>query len=446
MKSLQITFLFLIVGILTTAQEKTALYDSLFNTMHERNQFKGSVLVAEKGEVVYENCFGYADRAAKTELNKHTMFNTGSMSKLFTALAIQQLAENGELAYSDKVNKYLTEFPYPDITIHHLLVHAGGLPVDKSLLDKVNWDYSKIETNKDVLQVLYEEKPELKFTPGEKSRYSNLGYMILAEVVKEVTQTDFKCYLEEHIFEPAGMDRTGIYDREEIKEMQNVARGYLFYPFTGQYEQAIKVPEFSFHYAISGFEGDGNVYSTVGDLFRLYQTLKNNELISKASWEKATTKHILARNMNGANEFGTSYGYGWTIAAAPEPELVVQRGGELPGYVSNLIWEVRKDHLLIYLMNDYLSYLSYQKMIYPAYWKITYRNKIDIPKLMASTELSKIAVKSSLQEMEEKIQEIKNKPGKYEIDVNGLRFLVHKLKSLNKKEKAQLLMRSFKPE
>src|SRR6056297_2193783 len=326
MKSLQISFLFLLIGFLTSAQEKTALYDSLFSTMHERNQFKGSVLVAEKGEVVYENCFGYADRAAKTELNKHTMFNTGSMSKLFTALAIQQLAENGELAYSDKVNKYLTEFPYPVITIHHLLVHAGGLPVDKSLLDKVNWDYSKIATNKDVLKVLYEEKPELKFAPGEKSRYSNLGYMVLAEVIKKASGKDFNHFLQEHIFEPAGMDRTGIYNREEIKEMKNVARGYLFYPFTGQYERAVEVPEFSFHYAISGFEGDGNVYSTIWDLFSLYQALKNHELISKASWEKATTKHILARNMNGVNEYETSYGYGWTIAPAPEPELVVQRG------------------------------------------------------------------------------------------------------------------------
>jgi CubicO group peptidase (beta-lactamase class C family) len=446
MKRLQITFLFLLLGILTPAQEKAALYDSLFNTMHERNQFNGNVLVAENGNIVYESCFGYADREAKTELNKNTLFNTGSMSKLFTALAVQQLAERGELAYSDKVSKYLTEFPYQDVNLHHLLVHAGGLPGDKSLLDSVNWDYSKIATNEDVLKILYKEKPELKFTPGEKSRYSNLGYMVLAEVVKKVSGKDFNHYLQEHIFEPAGMDRTGIYDRKEIKEVQNVARGYLFYPFTGQYEQAIKVPEFAFHYAISGFEGDGNVYSTIADLFSLYKALKNHELISKASWEKATTKHILARNMNGVNEYGTSYGYGWIIAAAPEPELVVQRGGELPGYVSNMIWEVGDDHLLIYLMNDYLSYLSYQRMIYPAYWKIAYRNKIEIPKLLASTELSKIAVKSTLQEMEEKIQEIKSEPGKYEIDVNGLKFLVHKLKSLNKMDKARLLMKSFKPE
>jgi len=109
-------------------------------------------------------------------LNEQSLFNVGSVSKAFTAIAILQLAEEEKLKLSDKVAKFLPDFPYTDITIHHLLIHAGGLSGDYDLLKNSNWVNSKIATNKDVISALYEQKPELQFTPGERSEYSNLGY------------------------------------------------------------------------------------------------------------------------------------------------------------------------------------------------------------------------------------------------------------------------------
>jgi CubicO group peptidase (beta-lactamase class C family) len=444
MKSLKFIFLFLLFGISTSAQEKTILLDSLFKTMHIHSQFNGNVLIAENGKIFYKNCFGYADREKQIELNDNTLFNTGSVSKIFTAIAIQQLEEKNKLIISDQVVKYLPEFPYPDIKIHHLLIHAGGLPGDYELLKNSNWDNSKIATNENVLSALYTQKPELKFTPGENSAYSNLGFIILAEIVESASGKDFREYLHNNIFEPANMVRTNIYDREEIKEIKNVAKGYLFYPFTGKYEIAIEIPEFSSNYVVSGFQGDGNVYSSILDLYNFYKALTSRKLISKQSLEKALQKHILAHDANGKNEFGVSFGYGWSIADAPIK--IVQRGGELPGYLSNSIWNVTDNELIIYLMNDYLSYLSYQRQIYYSYSKILYQNKLDIPKLLASIELSKIAVTSTLQEMDNKIKEIKGNPDLYTIDVDGLRFLVHKLTELQQREKAELMMKSFKPE
>ncbi len=443
MKSLKFTFLFLLLGVISYAQEKTILLDSLFKTMHLHSQFNGNVLIAENGEIVYKNCLGYADREEQIELNDSTLFNTGSVSKVFTAIAIQQLEEKNKLIISDQVVKYLPEFPYPDITIHHLLIHAGGLPGDYKLLKKDNWDDTKIATNEDVLSSLYTQKPELQFTPGETSDYNNLGYLILAEIVESVSGLDFNEYLHKNIFGPANMMRTEIYDREEIKKIGNVAKGYLFYPFTGKYEEDIEVSEFSSNYVTSGFQGDGNVYSSILDLYNFYLALAEGKLITQQSLEKAHEKHILG-HINERNEFGISFGYGWSIADAPIK--VVQRGGELPGYISNTIWNVTDNRLIIYLMNDYLSYLSYHIQIYPAYLKIFYQNKLDVPKLSASIELSKIAVTSTSQEMESKINEIKENPDLYIIDVNGLRFLVHKLTELHQNEKAELLMKSFKPE
>jgi len=275
--------------------------------------------------------------------------------------------------------------------------------------------------------------------PGTESRYSNLGYMVLAEVIEKVSNKPFDVYLQERIFEPAGMQRTGIYNAEEIKKIENVAKGYLFYPFTGKYEEAIKLSEFSPNYAISGLKGDGNVYSTTMDLFRFSRMFKSGKLISNHSLEMAFKNHITANK-----EHGTSFGYGWTTANAPKK--VVQRGGELPGYISNLIWNFTDDNLLIYLMNDYHAYLSYHNSIYYAYAGITYSDTLNLPKLQASVELTKIAVKSSPEQFLDKINTIKSQPKLYDIDVNGLRLLVGKLKKLGETDKANIMMEAFKPE
>lgn len=436
MKSTKLIFFLIFLPAVMQAQETVSMLDSLFQTMHQRNQFNGNVLTSEQGEVIYQKSLGYANREKQKPLKKNSLFNTGSVSKAFTAIAIQQLAENDKLRITDKAQKYLPAFPYESVTIHHLLIHASGLPWENQMPE--GWNNSKIATNKDVLKNLYSKKPELEFTPGEQAKYSNLGYMVLAEIVENVSGEGFESYLQRHIFDPAGMTRTAIYNAEEIKEVENVAKGYLFYPFTGQYEEAISVDEFSSNYAISGLHGDGNVYSTIEDLFSFCKALKNEKLITKASLEKALEKHI-----STGDQYGNSFGYGWTISGAPGK--LVQRGGELPGYVSDIIWDVKNDKLLIYLMNDYLSYLSYNRQIFPAYAGIVYSNNLKIPKLKASIELSKIAVTSSLEEMKSKIEEIKNNPEVYQADIGGLKFLVKKLQDLGKKEKAGLMMRMFGP-
>jgi len=271
MKPVKMCFLLLIIIPICSGQDKAVLLDSLFNTMHLRSQFNGNILIAEKGKIIYTKCYGFADRENHVPLNPNSLFNVGSVSKAFTGVAIQQLEEKNKLKISDKVIDYLPGFPYPDITIHHLLIHAGGLPADYGLLK--NWDNSKIATNDDVLSALYTQKPDLIFTPGARSEYNNLGYIILSEIVEKVTNMKFRDYLDKNIFKPANMIRTNIYNAEEINEINNVARGYLFYPFTGKYEEAIRVHEFSSSYAVSGFQGDGNIYSTITDLNNFIQAL-----------------------------------------------------------------------------------------------------------------------------------------------------------------------------
>lgn len=443
MKTSKLFTLFIFISTLCFSQEKPELLDSLFSSMSLRGQFYGNVLIAAQNEIILSESYGYADREKQELLNEQSLFNVGSVSKAFTAIAILQLVEKDKLKLSDKVVKYLPDFPYPEITIHHLLIHAGGLPNDYDLLKNSDLDNSKIATNTDVILVLNEQKPDLQFTPGETSEYSNLGYMLLAEIVKASSKTDFKEYVQNNIFRPANMTRTNIYNAKEIKQVENVARGYVLYPFTGKYEEAINIPEFASNYTMSGFQGDGNVYSTTIDLFSFYKALSNSTLISEESLKAAFETHIPAK-MEGTPDFGHSYGYGWLILNAPKQ--IVNRGGELPGYVSNTIWNLTDERLIIYLSNDYLSYTSYQDQIPRSVAGIFYQNTVQIPKMTASIELTKIAITSTTESLAVKIKEIKSNPELYQIDLNGLKFLVMKLEQTGNKEKADLIINSFKPE
>lgn len=443
MKTTKLLILFVFISSICFSQKKSELLDSLFSTMSQRGQFYGNVLIAQHNEVLFSKSYGYSDRTKEKFLNEETLFNVGSVSKAFTAIAILQLTEKEKLKLSDKVSKYLPEFPYPEITIHHLLVHAGGLPSDYELLISSEWDNSKIAVNKDVMSALIKQKTALQFTAGDRSEYSNLGFIILSEIIKQVSESDFKEYLLRNIFEPAGMSRTNIYNAEEIQQIENVAIGYVLYPFTGKYEEAIKIPEFISNYTLSGFQGDGNVYSSTIDLFNFYKALSNNALITEESLKVAFQKHIPAR-MESTSDFGNSYGYGWTIINAPVQ--VVQRGGELPGYVSNTIWNITDDRLIIYLSNDYLSYTSYQNQIPYSIGGIFFQNKVEIPKMAASVELTKMVIPSSTEILSNKINEIKMNPDMYQIDLQGLEFLVMKLEQMGNKEKADLIINTFKPE
>lgn len=440
MKTTKLLILFLSISSICFSQNKSELLDSLFRSMSNRGQFYGNVLIAEHDEVLFSKSYGFSDRDKELLLNEETLFNVGSVSKAFTAIAILQLAEKEKLQLSDKISKYLQEFPYPDITIHHLLIHAGGLPSDYDLLYSSFWDNSKIAVNKDLMLALFKLKPALQFTAGDRSEYSNLGYIILSEIVKNVSESDFKEYLLRNIFEPAGMSRTNIYNAEEIKQIDNVAKGYVLYPFTGKYEEAIKIPEFVSNYVTSGFQGDGNVYSTTIDLFNFYKALSDNTLINEYSQNMIFQKHISAI-MEGTPEFGNSYGYGWTIINAPMQ--VVQRGGELAGYISNTVWNITEERLIVYLSNDYLSYTSYQNQIPFSIGGIFFQNKVEVPKMTASVELTKMVIPSTIEGLTKKIEEITNNSELYQIDLQGLEFLVMKLEQIGNKDKADLIKNGF---
>jgi CubicO group peptidase (beta-lactamase class C family) len=106
------------------SQQVAARLDSLFSARFNKSQFNGNVLIAQKGTIIYQRSFGYADRDKDVLVNKASRFHLASTSKLFTAVAVLQLKEKGRIKLNDPIIKYVPDFPYTSITIRHLLTHT----------------------------------------------------------------------------------------------------------------------------------------------------------------------------------------------------------------------------------------------------------------------------------------------------------------------------------
>ena len=113
------------------AQTKTEQLDELLSLYTEYGQFNGSVLVAEKGKVLYKKGFGFANMEWDILNQPNTKHRLGSITKQFTAMLIMQLVAEHKLELDSTVSKYLPEYPKANgdiITIHHLLTHTSGIP------------------------------------------------------------------------------------------------------------------------------------------------------------------------------------------------------------------------------------------------------------------------------------------------------------------------------
>ena len=262
----------------------------LMSALHERGQFNGEVIVAQNGQVIYRNALGEANFETGVELTPDTPCDIGSVTKQFTAMAIMRLKERGQLGYDDPVSKYIPEFShsthFSKITLRHLLTHCSGIPdygdlaIDDSSLDQ-----------KQLLALLLKKENALS-DPGQKYRYSNPGYALLAIVVQRVSGQKFGAFLENQIFTPVGMSNTFVFDNPAKK----TARAAVGYNQFGQKDDG----------GPTAIGGDGGIYSTVDDLFKWDQALYTDKLASQANLEQAFTA---GRVRHGRS----TYGFGWNV-------------------------------------------------------------------------------------------------------------------------------------
>src|SRR5438067_4917205 len=171
-----------------------------FNSLVAENKLSGVDLVAKDGVAVASKAAGIANKATNAPIDLNTKFNLGSMNKMFTAVAIAQLAQAGKLSFTDTVGKHLPDYPNKEVadkvTIHQLLTHTSGMGMYWN--EKFMAQREKLTTVAAHLPLFVTDP--LSFPPGEMFQYSNSGYMVLGAIIEKVSGEDYYSYVADHIY------------------------------------------------------------------------------------------------------------------------------------------------------------------------------------------------------------------------------------------------------
>lgn len=248
---------------------------ALFNQLAREGHFTGTALVACEDGLLLARAYGLASREYRAPNRVSTLFNIGSLNKLFTQVAIAKLMENGRLHPSDTVARLLPEHPITGadrITVEHLLDHRSGLG-DIFVDEYFAADKMRFRTALDHFP-LFASKP-LSFEPGTSMRYSNAGYIILGRIIEKLSGTSYDDFVREHVFQPAGMRSTAALDGD--LPIENVATGYTRRGVTGPLPEGEVRSNRYYYYRGSSAGGS---HSNVEDLLKFARALKEGRLLS----------------------------------------------------------------------------------------------------------------------------------------------------------------------
>jgi CubicO group peptidase (beta-lactamase class C family) len=310
--------------------------DTYFEKKFKATTFNGTVLFAERGRIIFEKSYGFADWKKKDSLTIESTFNLASASKPFTAVAILQLVEQGKINLTDPVEKYIPSFPYTGIDIHQLLSHRSGLSKYDHFCDQPDsiWpDKHKSIHNADVIDIMAAILPQVAYSPNTHHYYSNTNYMLLAQIIENVSGSTYKDYLQTNIFDPCEMTNSVLYTRDNKDELINPVKGY-----TGNYTECIDI-------YLNGAVGDKGIYSDINDMLKFDQALYDGKLLSDSSLILAFKEHNDQKN-NGQN-----YGYGFRLAYDEVKGKIPFHTGWWKGFRTYFVRVPSKQQTIVVLSN-----------------------------------------------------------------------------------------------
>lgn len=291
----------------------------------------GAALVARDGEILLSQGYGSADLAGTIPATDQTVYDTGSLSKQFTAAAILSLEEAGLLSVEDRLADFFPDAPEEkaEITLHQLLTHSSGLPGYV-----YDGDYTRLSRERAVGRAL---NAALLFQPGERYAYSDTGYGLLAAIVEIVSGQPFQEYMQERLFRPAGMESTGFagdprWEGKTVAESIVNGRGY-----------GTPADQEETSWGLLGF---GGVLTTVSDLYRWHTALQERQVLSQSSIEKLFTPYV----DEGFGD-GSQYAYGWVVMEYPGAGTLILHDGASNAHHAIFLHMVDQDTLVVVLSN-----------------------------------------------------------------------------------------------
>ncbi|MFN0120549.1 MAG: serine hydrolase domain-containing protein [Blastocatellia bacterium] len=277
-------------------------------------------LVAHRGQIVSESAIGMMNFETKAPMRMNTLFHIASMSKPITCIGVLILLDEGRLALTDPVSKYLPEFadqklrsgarPARPVNIRDLMAHTSGMS------GTYPTQYG------DFFQFFHERKPTLaaavttfaqtplEFEPGARWQYSNMGIATLGRIIEAVSGQAFAAFMQARVFAPLGMNDTHYFlpaeKQARVATIYNLFEGRL-----------VKAPIDLYRPHATYPAPEAGLYSTAPDLFRLHQMtlnrgmLNGQRMLSRAAVSLMTTNHT--GELKAGFVPGAGFGLGWSV-------------------------------------------------------------------------------------------------------------------------------------
>ena len=328
--------LLILTCIPASSQSKKDRAEKLMRTYHDFNMFDGAVLLAENGKIIYQGAFGRANHEWNIANTVDSKFMIGSVSKPITSILMLIQVQKGLIDLDKTISDYLPEFSNANgkrITIRQLLSHSSGMPNYDVISDffprisRQNWtreDYVKLYMDSAVV-----------FEPGSSYAYSSWGYFTLGYIMERVTGKSYSELMKQDIFDKIDMNSSGSYQHMQVVPKRAVGYDYSVDKYrTGDFRDQ------------SNTMGTGDLYSTVGDLFKLHLALTNNTLLNKELSKEMFTPGIRPWR----------YGFGWFNQMwkyTPMDSVFVNYHlGMTEGFLSFLVRVPETNSLLVFLCNS----------------------------------------------------------------------------------------------
>ena len=332
--------------------KKTAM-ENLARAAYEKGEFNGAWLYAEKGRIVSKGAFGWVDAENTLPMREDSIFEMASVTKMFTATAVMLLVREGKLDLDEEYSKLFPDYPYPGVTIRHLLTHTSGMPdFDvEELVGPVLDEEKRIPANSEIIHLIRKAGEEAVCAPGEAFAYSDINYMLLANVVEKLSGMKFEDFMKKNVFEPAGMRDSGIYHtRRDGRPSERFTRN-LVPEDDGSYLPS-DVSERTARYVVGsdGMNGCDYLYTTVFDMLAWDRALREEKVLTR---EEQTIMYTPVRLNSGeafVDEDGDGYGFGWGVGRDEKLGLVVSHSGGMPGLETWFERFIDTDRVLV-LMN-----------------------------------------------------------------------------------------------
>jgi CubicO group peptidase (beta-lactamase class C family) len=332
-----------------TTTAAAARLRNLLEKQAAADAFSGAVLIAGEGTPWLKAAYGWSDRERKIAMTIDSRFNLASMGKMFTAVAICQLAEAGKLAFDDTVSRLLPGYPNrpvaEKVTVHHLLTHTSGLG---DYFEKPGYEAAKERLKTPWDYVLFTAADPLAFAPGTDVKYSNTGFMVLGGIIERLSGQHFTEYVRRHIFQPAGMANSGYNETDaEVADLAIPYHSNGWDPaFRGEPGRSPLLWAGAGRRTGQGGPAGGG-YSTVEDLFKFAAALRGSRLLGPAY-----TRRVLSGEGEigafGALQLTHRYGFLYQAGAG---ERTLGHSGAYPGVSGELAMFLDRHLTLVSLSN-----------------------------------------------------------------------------------------------